>query len=331
MRSLLASALLLVAAAGAAQAGTYSVVVTGQVLSNSYGSGPFAGAAAGATAVLSFDVTEPGTPIAPGQLVAYAIDLGTFDLDINGSTGAALGGPTDLQIQNDFPAADGFRIFQTQLASGHFFSCEWGAVGSFFPSADITLLPGTYDVAANMTSFNYVIQGQGGLLEIFPMTLDVVAPAPGTPFCFCDGSGTAAPCGNSGAAGNGCANGANAAGANLATSGVASASASTLALHASGAAPGQPGLFFQGVNAVNGGLGNTFGDGLRCAGGSVVRLQVVSADALGAATSTIDVAVKGGVTAGDTRAYQYWYRDPVGSPCGSFFNLTNGVQVGWAN
>jgi hypothetical protein len=33
------------------------------------------------------------------------------------------------------------------------------------------------------------------------------------------------------------------------------------------------------------------------------------------------------VVTGDTRRFQVWYRDPVGGPCGSAFNLTQGVEV----
>ncbi|MCB9913989.1 MAG: hypothetical protein H6828_02430 [Planctomycetes bacterium] len=132
----------------------------------------------------------------------------------------------------------------------------------------------------------------------------------GTPFCFCDGSGTTSPCGNPGAAGNGCANGSNANGANLAVSGSSSIAQGNLVLNVTGATPGQPGLFFQGVNAVNAGLGNTFGDGLRCAGGSVVRLQIASANGSGAVNSTVNVSAIGGVAAGDTRYYQFWPPPP---------------------
>ena len=90
---------------------------------------------------------------------------------------------------------------------------------------------------------------------------------------------------------------------------------------------GQPGLYFQGNNAVNGGSGNQFGDGLRCAGGSVIRLQVRSADSAGRSETTTNLVQAGGVVGGDIRRYQLWYRDPATSPCGFLFNLTNGVQV----
>ena len=152
---------------------------------------------------------------------------------------------------------------------------------------------------------------------------------PGVGFCFCDGQGSPAPCGNTGATGNGCANGSDPNGAHLAASGVADTNNDSVVLHGTGLAPGQPGLYFQGDNAVNGGLGNPFGDGLRCVGTNVVRLQVVTADAGGASSTTVQISVAGGVAPGDVKHYQLWYRDPAGSQCGFGFNLTNGYTISW--
>jgi len=153
----------------------------------------------------------------------------------------------------------------------------------------------------------------------------------GSPYCFCDGSGLLGPCGNDGEEGRGCANSTFASGAQLFAEGAASVSSSTLVLHGDGVTPNQAGLFFQGVNAVNGGLGSIFGDGLRCAGGAVTRLQVRFFDALGAGSTTLDLAVKGGVASGDVRYYQLWYRDPGASPCGTEFNTSNGLEITWSN
>ena len=147
-------------------------------------------------------------------------------------------------------------------------------------------------------------------------------------FCYGDGSGSACPCGNNGAAGAGCANGTGQ-GASLSRTGTASASSSSVVLQATGLVPNQPGLYFQGLNAINSGGGNAFGDGLRCAGGGVVRLQVRTADASGSSSTTSDIAVRGSVSSGDLRRYQLWYRDPLSSPCGSGFNLSNGVEITW--
>ena len=92
----------------------------------------------------------------------------------------------------------------------------------------------------------------------------------------------------------------------------------------------EPGLYFQGNNAVNSGDGNPFGDGLRCAGGGVIRLQVRFADAAGASETSIPIPAAGAVLPGDVKRYQLWYRDPNTSTCGLGFNLSNGVQVSWS-
>jgi len=156
---------------------------------------------------------------------------------------------------------------------------------------------------------------------------------PGAGYCFGDGVGPC-PCGNvndgslnGGQAG--CANGVSLGGAVLLGSGTNSVSAADLSLEAFGLDPNQPGLYFQGDNQVAGGLGVGFGDGLRCAGGEVIRLQVVVADAFGDSNTTISVASKGGASAGDVKRYQLWYRNPSTSACLSGFNLSNGYEVAW--
>jgi hypothetical protein len=159
----------------------------------------------------------------------------------------------------------------------------------------------------------------------------IVTGSVGGPFCFCD-PGSAFPngsCGNPGAPGNGCANGVAAGGAHLAGMGNPSVANDTTVLVTTSAVPGQPGLFFQGNNAIAGGNGVPFGDGLRCAGGSVIRLQIVVPNGSGQAQTSVGIAAGGGVSPGDTKHYQYWYRNPGSSPCGSNFNLTNGWTFHW--
>ena len=154
-------------------------------------------------------------------------------------------------------------------------------------------------------------------------------PPPTNAFCFGDGTGTLCPCGNTGAAGRGCENGTNSGGGLLVDSGSTSIGSANFVLSGSGLQPNQPGLYFQGDNAINGGLGILNGDGLRCAGGSIRRLQVLAADVNGASATTANIAVAGAVNAGDTKRYQLWYRNPLNSPCGTTFNLTNGVEITW--
>ncbi len=110
-------------------------------------------------------------------------------------------------------------------------------------------------------------------------------------------------------------------------------SADTLALTATGLVPNESGLYFQADSKVNGGDGNIWGDGLRCAGGALIRLQLRTSNGSGVSSTTISIAAKGGVSAGDTKYYQCWYRDTSGNqPCGvgvNDFNLTNGYEVTW--
>ena len=165
-------------------------------------------------------------------------------------------------------------------------------------------------------------------LELIDLCLD---PVPVTSLCFGDGSGTACPCGNAGASGEGCAN-STGAGAVLSAGGSSSISGDTLVLQVSQGKPGQPVLFFQGINFIAGGSGVTFGDGLRCCGGSIQRLQVRAMNASGTASTTISISAAGSASVGDIFCYQGWYRDPSsagGSPCLNFFNLTSALSITW--
>jgi hypothetical protein len=153
----------------------------------------------------------------------------------------------------------------------------------------------------------------------------------GTPFCFGDGTGTPCPCGNSGAAGNGCASSVNAAGGNLGVTGNPSLSSDSLALGGSGMTDTNC-LYFQGTAQQAGGLGVAFGDGLRCAGGTIVRLKTLL-NVAGASqypqAGDPPVSVRGLVMAPGTRAYQVWYRNAAAFCTPDTFNLTNGVEVTW--
>jgi hypothetical protein len=93
-------------------------------------------------------------------------------------------------------------------------------------------------------------------------------------------------------------------------------------------------LYFQGTNPQNGGLGSVFGDGLRCAGGSVVRLGT-KLNAAGASAYPVGgdppISVRGMIPgAGATRFYQAWYRNSaLFCTPNATFNLTNGWRVTW--
>ena len=168
------------------------------------------------------------------------------------------------------------------------------------------------------------LSGSNNVSGFFVEFSDITIPG-----IFCSGdlaNPSGCPCNNLGNPEEGCANGTGV-GAKLSASGSASVSGGVITLSGSQLIPSQPGLYFQGNNAVNAGDGILFGDGLRCAGGGVVRLQVRFASSTGESTTTVNVASVGGVSAGDTKRYQLWYRDPLTSPCGAQFNLSNGVEI----
>jgi hypothetical protein len=77
------------------------------------------------------------------------------------------------------------------------------------------------------------------------------------------------------------------------------------------------------------------GDGLRCAGGTVVRLRTRQnrGDASivpGANEPTL--AVLGSIPAsGGTRIYQAWYRNSATFCTSAAFNLTNAISATWAS
>ena len=164
------------------------------------------------------------------------------------------------------------------------------------------------------------------------------APAPGVPYCPGDGVSphTSCPCGNnndsSGGAYGGCQwNGIYfPQGGFLDATGDASIANPDVILTATNV-ENNFGVFFGAANQTNGGNGNVFGDGLRCAGGGLVRL-IPPTQAMNNTIST-PVPVEtldqpGGAVAGNTRRYQYWFRTPMG-PCGTIFNLTNGYEIAW--
>jgi hypothetical protein len=87
-------------------------------------------------------------------------------------------------------------------------------------------------------------------------------------------------------------------------------------------------LYFQGTTQ----LSLVFGDGLRCAGGTIVRLGTkinVAGASQYPSGADPSVHVKGAVAAPGTRTYQTWYRNAAPFCTPSTFNLTNGILVTW--
>jgi hypothetical protein len=151
-------------------------------------------------------------------------------------------------------------------------------------------------------------------------------------YCFGDGGGTACPCGNDSAPSEraGCATSLGV-GGRLDFIGVASLSDDSLTLLGTNM-PDSSALYFQGTAPTAGGSGSTFGDGLRCAGGTVTRLAThTNTGGASQFPSAGDAAIsiRGVVPSPGSRTYQVWFRNSAAFCSPSTFNLTNGLQVTW--
>ena len=153
------------------------------------------------------------------------------------------------------------------------------------------------------------------------------AVAPGVPTCLGE-SPAPCQCGNNSAmgSGEGCVNSTGVGGL-MWTAGTDIVANHDLVLHVSQSRPNKFGMFVQGVNFIT----VPFKDGILCMGNPTERLGQVLLDMTGSATSMgIDIATEGNVSAGDTRYYQFWFRDGNGlSVCGENSNLTNGYTIMW--
>lgn len=157
----------------------------------------------------------------------------------------------------------------------------------------------------------------------------------GDSYCFGDGLDpavtTACPCVNYGSAGNGCANSVNAAGAHLSATGTTSPD--TVALNASGMPATVTSIFIKGSGNVATGV--VFGDGVRCAGGTLIRLgQETNSGGMSSypTGAQLSVSVKGGTPPGSgiTARYQTHYRNAAAAFCPpATFNVTSGLTITW--
>jgi len=162
---------------------------------------------------------------------------------------------------------------------------------------------------------------------------------------FCDpgqGGVIACPCLNppSGPA-RGCENSAGTGGASLSASGVAYLSTDSLVFATSGERPTALSIVLQGNAVASSGI--VFGQGVRCASGSLKRLYTRNASgggitapdpAAGDPTVSARSAATGDpIQAGESRWYSVYYRDPIvlgGCASTSTFNATQTGAVGWS-
>ncbi len=117
-------------------------------------------------------------------------------------------------------------------------------------------------------------------------------------------------------------------GAKIFFSGYPSFSSSGLELSAYGLPLGQFGIFFGGPFAEDPAV--SFGNGFRCVRPQgLQRLNPAVSTTLGEATRALDLSQTPLDTyqPGDTRYFQFWYRDPNDPNGASNFNLSDGVEV----
>src|SRR5207244_934059 len=121
-------------------------------------------------------------------------------------------------------------------------------------------------------------------------------------------------------------------GAGLRASGTASVSNDTMTLLGSQMPPYSAGLYFQGTIEQYGGNGTQFGDGLRCASGTITRLGA-KANVTGAsrypADGDLPISVRSTVSPGQVRTYQVCYRNVAKFCTNTTINLSNGYRVVW--
>jgi len=185
-------------------------------------------------------------------------------------------------------------------------------------------------VAFQSSASNLVDGDTNGAIDAFVRTSPTTV---GAAFCAGDGSATACPCGNFGALGSGCASPISTQGGRLFAIGTPSVSGDSLVLRGEGMSQSFA-TYFQGTAQTNGGLGLVFGDGLVCAGGTVIRLGAkLSPGGVSGYPAAGDqpISVRGQIPAGGgvTRAYQGWYRTAAPFCTPSTFNFTNGLLVTW--
>jgi len=209
-----------------------------------------------------------------------------------------------------------FSCTQTFAQNPNANAINWATGYSFGFTAD----------AAPSSGVGEITMFEPGVGNVLTFPLDgpgVGQPAPGAAYCFGDGTGAACPCNNTGSAGAGCFN-SSLVGATLSASGVASFSGDTFSLSVSGVAGAKPGLVLRGNNQV----AIPSGDGILCAAGGSQRSQVQITSGGATTFTNFNGAGFGSVAnMGSATNFQFWYRDPQNSPCGTGFNFSNGWTV----
>ena len=247
-------------------------------------------------------------------------------LEDSSQSGVNGDGTNDLAV--DSGAAYVFERSGTTWWQTGYVKSTFAEAGDYFGytvdlTADYLVIGATREDSAGVGVNGYV--GDNSAAEAGAAYIYDLAYSTGA-FCFGDGSVIPCPCGNESVlnSGEGCRN-SQGSGAVLHTSGSNSIAADDLVFNFWQARPNQPGLIVQGTIPI----ALPFKDGLLCLGNPTERIEVLSAGPNGNGSSTTSIATNGNVLPGKTNYYQYWYRDPQISACGSGSNLSSGVFMTW--
>lgn len=358
---ILPSTCLILALAASASAQQFNVDV-----GSTYGTpGPsFGGAAAQPgtwNAVAATQGSSPLVSLAGGATGVTLACSGAGSLEFSYDNPGTLG--DDQALMDDASDPMGFSTWTfTGLAPGNYVltTYAWAPDSSFFHSrvsvagssdpAQVVggTWTGTYVQGVTHARHHVTVLGGAALV----MNLSVASgsacvngfqlafDSPGTQICDPGSAGViACPCANpSSTTGRGCDNSAATGGASLAASGVASLVTDTLALTTAGELQSATSVLLQGNSNLAAGL--VFGQGVRCAGGTLRRLFVQSAiggsvalpPAGGPSLSARSAALGDPISGGAHRYYLVYYRDPIvlgACPAASTFNATGTIDVLW--
>jgi hypothetical protein len=245
---------------------------------------------------------------------------------------------TGAMLQTTGPIAVDF--FDPRVATdalGRVYVNNGGFTGGAFSAYEVDLTP-IWSLSVPNANIGAPAIGADGTLVVAGVGTSVrafrTAPPRVVPFCAGDGIDTThttpCPCGNDGAQGRGCASSIVADGALLIASG--HPSSDDVVLRGSGMPGTVSCIYLQGDQLDD----VVFGDGVRCTGGTLIRLRtrqnVSGASSFPDSTDTVTLSQRGGVLPGSgaRRWYQTYYRNASATFCPpETFNVTNGIRVDW--
>jgi hypothetical protein len=258
-------------------------------------------------------VSQADTDVYTFQLIPG----GTADITLNH---VAVNGDIDLLLYDDTPGVclDGASYVTSAITGNDSEVISW---------SNLTGTTVTYYLHVEVWS------GQSEQCNNYDMVVNLVGNQISTPTCqgdasFNAGAGiVACPCGNNSTPGanEGCLN-SQGHGATIDATGSNVVANDDMVVHVAQARPGQPSMLVQGSVLT----GFPFKDGILCMGTPTERIEVVFLDAAGAGSTTASIVTEGAIAGpGLTRYYQFWYRDPVITVCGTGSNFSAGICVNW--